>query len=812
VSRALGWRAAYGVAALVVVVFFYPLVLGNVFLSPDSVAPTGFSKLAMQALYERGVYALWNPYHFLGMPSFGSLAHVPLIYPPDALFGFLNAALGFPDLTWLVAHYLLLALATVALLRAMGATPEAALLGATALALTPNLVAVGAFGHGSQLMTAAYLPLLFLLYDRFARHGSLLALTGFATAAAFQLLRGHVQIVFYTWLALGVYALFLATAALREKARAALVRALGGLAAGLGLGFGMSAFLYLPVRAYAALSIRGAGAGGGAGLEYATSWSFSPSEMLTFVIPSIFGFGGQTYWGTMPFTDYPNYMGIVPLALAVYGAVRTRGTWRTFLITLAAVSLLISFGKHFAPLYTLLYDHLPFFNKFRVPVMILVLVQFATAALAALGLDRALRPPAPSPRKGSQAESGARAWWRGAGIAVAGGIGGVMLLQALRPSLSAAAAGSRSYMNAASAARALDMAAVDAIKSGFLLAIAFAAVALFRQGRIGRLAAAGLLLLLTAGDLWGLDRTIMDPQIGSPRAYEEHFTETPEVAFLRSDSSQFRVLPLQWSDSRLAAYGVASLLGYHPAKPRLYQAFMDTVGINDRGILQLLNTKYVLTDGYYPPEAAGLTLRLDGPVKVYEVEGALPRAFMVHSVRPVRHPSMALAIIRAHGFDPSREAIWSSEGAIPTLREPVVPDSVRTVRHDFNEIVYRVTTAAPGLLVTVDLWDPDWRVTVDGKPATLQRVNFLMRGVLLEAGAHEVRYDYVPSALQAGIRISVGSLIATLIVACIGFAGHRRRAAAPPTGPARGDAGGAATAEPRADRAPGAGKRRGKRR
>jgi hypothetical protein len=203
VSRALGWRAAYGVAALAVLVFFYPLVLGNTFLSPDSVAPAGFSKIAMKAFYDRGVYALWNPYHFLGMPSFGSLAHVPLVYPPDALFGFLNSTLGFPDLTWLLTHYLLLALATVALLRAFGATPEAAVLGATTLALTPNLVAVGAFGHGSQLMTAAYLPLLFLLFDRFARRGSLLALAGFAMAAALQLLRGHVQIVFYSWLALG---------------------------------------------------------------------------------------------------------------------------------------------------------------------------------------------------------------------------------------------------------------------------------------------------------------------------------------------------------------------------------------------------------------------------------------------------------------------------------------------------------------------------------------------------------------------------------------------------------------------------------
>ena len=312
------WGAA--IVAFLVLVFFYPITFGRVFLSPDSVAPAGFARIALDALQKRHVYALWNPYHFLGMPSFGSLTFVPYVYPLDVVFGFLNKTLHFPDLTWLLAHYLLMALSMFALLRAFGAAPEGATLGAVTFALTPNLVAVGAFGHGSQIMTAAYLPLLLLLLDRFARRGSLLSLAGFALAAALQLLRGHVQIVFYTWLALSGYAIYLAISAARAGRSVEAGRAVGGLLVGLLLGFGMSAFLYLPTHEYAALSVRGGGEGGGAGLPYATAWSFDPREILTFVIPSMFGFGGQTYWGSMPFTDYPNYMGIIPLALAIYGA------------------------------------------------------------------------------------------------------------------------------------------------------------------------------------------------------------------------------------------------------------------------------------------------------------------------------------------------------------------------------------------------------------------------------------------------------------------------------------------------------------
>jgi hypothetical protein len=771
---------------LLVLLFFYPIVFGKVFLSPDSVAPAGFSKIANEALHERHVYPLWNPFYFLGMPSFSSLSFVPFVYPPDFVLGFLNT-IGFPDLTWLLSHYLLLALSMLVLLRALGADPGPAAFGAVALALTPNLVAVGAFGHGSQIMTAAYLPLLLYLLDRFTRRGSWLALAGFALAAAFQLLRSHVQIVFYTWIALGLYALVFGIAALRAGRRAEGSRAFGGLALGLLLGFGMSAFLYLPLQEYSKLSTRGGGEGGGAGLQYATSWSFHPREMLTFVLPGMFGFGGSTYWGTMPFTDYPNYMGIVPLALALYGVARTRGPLRVYLAGLAVLSLLISFGKHFQALYSLLYFHLPFFNKFRVPVMILVLVQFAVAALAALGLTAALRDD-PRPPKGVDP---GRPWMRAALLALVGGIAALVLLNALAPSIRAAAIASRPNFDMERARAALDMASIDAIKSGLLLAAALAVIALARRGRIARSGAALLVIGITAIDLWTIDRKIMDPLVGSPREYDEHFRETPEITFLRSDSTQFRVFPLRWDDSRLAAFGIASVTGYHPAKPRLYQAFADTAGIQSIPALELLNVKYVLADGEFPPGTPGVALRHRGEVNVYERLGALPRAGMMHAVRQVRDDVVALAILRTHGFDPGVEVLWNAAEPAPPMAAPYAPESVRTVRYDFNEIEYRVRATAPGLLLAVEQWDPDWRATVNGTVVPIHRVNYLMRGVALPAGDHTVRFEYRPRSLEIGIQITVAAAAITLLLAVWGVVSalRRRRSVVPPAPGAEGEAG-----------------------
>jgi hypothetical protein len=449
------------------------------------------------------------------------------------------------------------------------------------------------------------------------------------------------------------------------------------------------------------------------------------------------------------------------------------------------VALLVSFGKHFQPLYALLYYHLPFFNKFRVPVMILVLVQFAVAALAALGLDRALSPERQAPGKDP-----GTAWTRGALLALAGGFGLLVMLNALGPMYRTAAMRSRQGFDEGRARAALDLASTDALKAGLLLAAALFVIALARRGRLSRAGASLLVILIVVVDLWPVDRKIIDPQVGTPVEYDANFKETPEIAFLRSDSTQFRVFPLQWNDSRLAAFGIASVLGYHPAKPYLYQAFVDTVGIQSFGTLEMLNVKYVLADGYFPPETQGsAALRHDGEVKVYEILHTMPRASVIHGVRQVRDDGVALATMRTGGFDAHREILWSLAKAPPAVAAPSTPDSVRTLRYDFNDIEYFVSTTAPGVFLTIEQYDPDWKAFVDGKPVTIERVNYFMRGVPLQAGVHHVRYQYEPKALAEGIKISIASAV---IAALIGLWGvkqlvderRRRRASAAPVPPA----------------------------
>jgi hypothetical protein len=173
-----------------------------------------------------------------------------------------------------------------------------------------------------------------------------------------------------------------------------------------------------------------------------------------------------------------------------------------------------------------------------------------------------------------------------------------------------------------------------------------------------------------------------------------------------------------------------------------------------------------------------VALRQDGPIKVYEILGALPRAYIVHRLKLVRDDVVALATIRTKGFEPAQEALWTDPD-VPALQAPSIPDSVRVIRYDFNEAEFLAVTAAPGLFVLADEWDPDWKATVDGAPAAIRRVDYLMRGVILGPGAHRVRFTYVPHALLAGIRISTLSFALTILLAGAGFFLSRRRLAPP---------------------------------
>jgi len=424
--------------------------------------------------------------------------------------------LPLPSTTWLVLYYFLAGLGTYLVSREWGASVGGATLSGIAFLSMPNLVAAGAYGHGSQMMDSAYIPWVLWLAARVFRTGKLADMAWLALVLGFQMLRGHVQICYYTWLALGLYVVVEVAAggSDRPEPRTRLMRG-GAVLAALGLGLALSAFLYLPVHDYVQYSIRGGNENGGVGMSYATQWSFAGVELLTFFVPSAVGFGSETgtYWGGMPFTDYPEYMGLGLLLLAAVGLVRARRPRTALYLGLVSLfALLISFG-HNGFFYQLLYAHLPYFNKFRIPVMILILLQLSVAVLAGEGFDAVLEARA--------SETPATKRTRLALLLAIIFAGLIFVLGAApdlwRATLAAMAHQSHPDLSPPAIQAALGMAQGDAIRVGILAILFLGAgwLALRRTISPGLFVIAAC--LLAAIDLWIVDQQLMGPILGAPQ-------------------------------------------------------------------------------------------------------------------------------------------------------------------------------------------------------------------------------------------------------------------------------------------------------
>jgi hypothetical protein len=148
-------------------------------------------------------------------------------------------------------------------------------------------------------------------------------------------------------------------------------------------------------------------------------------------------------------------------------------------------------------------------------------------------------------------------------------------------------------------------------------------------------------------------------------------------------------------------------------------------------------------------------------VIVFRVADPLPRAYAVGRAR-VADAAAALRQLVAEDFEPEREIVLP---AGPVLQSPALASTVRLLEARPDRVRIDADLSAPGYVVTVDAWDPDWHATLDGRPAPLLRANVAFRAVAVPAGRHTIEEVYRPSGLRAGLSISALALMGWIVLA-----------------------------------------------
>ncbi|MEK6565581.1 MAG: YfhO family protein [Bacteroidota bacterium] len=813
---------AIGLLFLSLIVFFYPVIFGGkTFLGPDTLASHSFDTFLAEARSE-GIFPLWNPYIFCGMPSYGSLTAggergfdlTGYVFGKIVLaFHYLLFA---PPVGWVLFYYLVFAGGVYVFTYRKVGDKLAAFVSALAATFSMYIIIWVMTGHNTKISVMAFFPWVFLIVENLRERFDWRLFLVLVVGLHFTYLPSHVQMIFYVYLALGIYLLFFLVRNLVKKEDwKGVVRAGVALAAASVIAFAMDSDKYLSVLEYNPYSIRGSGpiteaaipgsksASGGLDYNYATSWSLSPGEVISFVVPFWKGFGSHmyqgaltqnvptrvnSYFGPQTFTDGAQYIGFVVFALAVVGFVRNRkDPFVQYIAILMGFSLLVAFGKEFPLVYDLMYYYFPFFNKFRIPSMILVLIQIFIPVLAGYGIASFLKQRAEN--KHGDIQKTKKMVIRSVALVA---LTCVILSFSYESFLS-----KQDMQNMASSLYGLGLPKDRLIEQAFqqipqevfrllkehvvtmvttdlyvglaLLIVAFGAFLLYLENRLSLNTLAGVLVIVVLVDLWRIDYKPMHPEDRQQQA--TIFAAPDHVQFIQKDSSLFRVLQFVGGqppyDNTLAYWKVQNAYGYQGAKMRSYQDVVEVVGLYNPLLWQLMNVKYIFND--QTDSSGAVSLVYSGrQAKVYTAREFLPRAFFVNRYQVATGLDI-LNKIRSLEFEPQDVAYMLEDPKIEIA--PPQPDArAAYVRNGLHGFELDVNATGDNLLFLSETYYPvGWKAFIDGKETAIYRLNYLFRGVVVPPGRHKVEMQFEPRGFSLGKNLSLAANV--IVIVAFGYFG-----------------------------------------
>jgi hypothetical protein len=173
---------------------------------------------------------------------------------------------------------------------------------------------------------------------------------------------------------------------------------------------------------------------------------------------------------------------------------------------------------------------------------------------------------------------------------------------------------------------------------------------------------------------------------------------------------------------------------------------------------------------YQPSKLEELTAEsvANGPYALIEFTGAVPRAKLYTNWQVNTNDAATLETLASATFDPAQSIlVAASDLPAPTNSTNQNSGTVEIKSYAPKRITLQAKTETPAVLLLNDRFAPHWQVSVDGKPETLLRCNYLMRGVYLPPGVHEVEFIFAPPirALQITLAaIVLGAALLGLLV------------------------------------------------
>ncbi|WP_455085627.1 YfhO family protein [Prevotella nigrescens] len=811
--------------------FLVPVSQGKILFRHDSQASVGLGQELTEYEQRTGEVTRWTNSLFSGMPTYQIS---PAYSSTDGLSTAMSAYhLWLPDYVWFLFAYLL---GFYILLRAFNFRQSLAALGSILWAFSSYFLIIIAAGHLWKVMALAYLPPMIAGVVLAYRGKYLWGFIVTAVFTAFEVKANHVQMTYYYLFIVLFMVVAYLVQAIREKRFQHFLKASGVLVAAALIGVAINISNLYHTWEYQKESMRGKSeltkansanqTSSGLDRDYITQWSYGIDETLTLLVPDAKGGASvplsqnatamakanpevqnmlpqlyeavPQYFGTQPGTSGPVYVGAFVLFLFVLGLFIVKTPLKWALLAATILSVLLSWGHNFMGFTNFFLDYVPMYAKFRTVASILVIAEFTIPLLAALALKRIVDEPTVLTKNMKFVY---------ASLALTAGVALVMALmpsmmgpfvsdqerqmlsgiQGMTPDVQNMMLSSISTMRAA-------MVSADAWRSIIVIIIGVAMLLLFKAQKIKPLYLIVGISALCLIDLWQVDKRYLNDEMFVPKSERD----TPQQAtatdmeILKDKALSYRVLNFASGafNENNTSYFHKSIGGYHPAKLRRYQEMIDKYiapemqaamqAIGSKGgvmsevdgrklfpVLNMLNAKYFIV-----PLQGNATTSIQNPY-------AQGNGWFVDKLTYVADANAEYAEVGK--IDVSHEAVADKKFEA-VLGQTAANDSTASVvltKYEPNNMTYSVNSAKGGVVVFSEVYYPGWSATIDGQPAELGRVNYILRALNVKAGKHEVVLDFHPSSISITETIAYTALAVLLLAICAAlFVEWKKRKAA----------------------------------
>ena len=790
---------AVAIFLIVTVFFFKPFFFDNKVLQQHDIQMFQGSAKAIQDFREKfDSEPLWTNAMFGGMPAY--LISVQWSTEPVS---FLKRILSL----WIahpVANIFLAFVSYYILLLTFRIRPYLAIGGAIAFGLSSYMIIGLSAGHNARIGAIAFMPLVMAGIQLMFTNRRLLGFAVTAAGLALHLQENHLQMTYYLLIVVVIYGIVHLIEALRNKTIREYFVNIGLLVPAVLLAVGTFFGQFWAVTEYTQYTIRGKSElptqsttednASGLSKTYAFEFSNGILEPFTLLIPNFYGGGSgnylvndpdsktlaalrssgdqqtanqlarfsSAYWGPQRLAA-PYYAGAIIVFVFAVGIAFAPRKYVWWLVSVVVLGIMLSWGENFAAFNYVMFDYFPGYNKFRSVTFTMIMILFAMPLLGFIGLNEVMNQTL---NKGNKRKL-LIAFASTAGICVVFVLFAGML-DMMKESESQLPAW---FLNALTSDRA-SLLRSDAIRSAAFITAIFVLLYFEVYKKISPTFFYAFLAFMITIDLAVVDKRFLTDDNYKRKRDNTYFAMTEADKEILKDESHYRVFAIDpqnpfgiFSDAR-SSYYHQSIGGYHGAKIRRYQDFIDSCFFKETqefftlaqqgnfdfsglGTFNMLNIKYLPY----------------GPAKenVIRNNSANGNAWFVSDIIKVQSPAEELAQTCTTN---TRTTAVIDASKMKITEIGTSPDGkIELTESRLNYQKYEAQSANGGLVVFSEIYYPEgWIATIDGQQADIMRANYILRALNVPAGKHTVEFEFKPSAYTIGNKITMASSWLVLIV------------------------------------------------